>query len=481
METGQAVDYLVKSLVVGVGRKSVLWLDNLGLSVTEINEELKKTPDFAEAVGKVIEREMKAAGTVADTTATKIQTITASWENLKVSMGESILAKGGAGMIGVLSDWFNMMSANELTGGEKIKNWIDTLLGGDNTQKWKENRQEAEKYFATLDKLNTMRYIMTYTAEMDKLDEEGKLYLLLAVARYKELKAIEDGENIKKEEIRTLESINEEIQLYNDLILKTNINDKATITSHYKKIRALEDEKEAIIALGEANIDLNKLKAKMLETSEGYKLGQNLPGKKGKAGIADVEHLSKKNLFGYDLFTPEDINALREYNGLTDDQINSLKRMNREMETQDILAEELAYTFMNMFQNIDEGFQGMADSLLRELNRIVIQLAAKAAIFGILTKLFPGSSIVFDGIGAFMGLAAPKMAAGGLAYGPTIAQVGEYPGARVDPEVISPLSKLKGMISPQNNQPSGIKLGLDGQGNLYAWLKYKERHLANYK
>jgi tape measure domain-containing protein len=43
-------------------------------------------------------------------------------------------------------------------------------------------------------------------------------------------------------------------------------------------------------------------------------------------------------------------------------------------------------------------------------------------------------------------VAPPKLAQGGLAYGPTLATVGDNRGARVDPEVIAPLSKLKGML-----------------------------------
>lgn len=46
----------------------------------------------------------------------------------------------------------------------------------------------------------------------------------------------------------------------------------------------------------------------------------------------------------------------------------------------------------------------------------------------------------------------PKLAKGGLAYGPTLAMVGDNKGAAADPEVISPLSKLQDMIGA-NNQP----------------------------
>jgi hypothetical protein len=41
----------------------------------------------------------------------------------------------------------------------------------------------------------------------------------------------------------------------------------------------------------------------------------------------------------------------------------------------------------------------------------------------------------------------PKLAKGGLATAPTLAMVGDNPNASSDPEVISPLSKLKGMIA----------------------------------
>ncbi len=41
----------------------------------------------------------------------------------------------------------------------------------------------------------------------------------------------------------------------------------------------------------------------------------------------------------------------------------------------------------------------------------------------------------------------PELAEGGLAFGPTAAIVGDNPRANVDPEVIAPLSKLKGMLA----------------------------------
>lgn len=44
----------------------------------------------------------------------------------------------------------------------------------------------------------------------------------------------------------------------------------------------------------------------------------------------------------------------------------------------------------------------------------------------------------------------PHLAKGGLAYGPTLAMVGDNKGAAADPEVVSPLSTLQGMLDTSN-------------------------------
>lgn len=48
-----------------------------------------------------------------------------------------------------------------------------------------------------------------------------------------------------------------------------------------------------------------------------------------------------------------------------------------------------------------------------------------------------------------------KLATGGLAYGPTLAVVGDNPGASSDPEVIAPLSKLSSMLGGQKMELVG--------------------------
>jgi tape measure domain-containing protein len=55
----------------------------------------------------------------------------------------------------------------------------------------------------------------------------------------------------------------------------------------------------------------------------------------------------------------------------------------------------------------------------------------------------------------------PALAEGGLAYGPTLAMVGDNKGANIDPEVVAPLSKLKGMLGGNAVQVYGRISGDD--------------------
>ena len=63
----------------------------------------------------------------------------------------------------------------------------------------------------------------------------------------------------------------------------------------------------------------------------------------------------------------------------------------------------------------------------------------------------------------FKSYSAPKLAKGGLAFGETLATVGDNRNSQIDPEVIAPLSKLKAMLGEQG--PSKLELMLSGAIN----------------
>lgn len=90
-QTGEAVDYLVNSIVDGIGRKSSLVLDNLGISATELQDEIRKVGDFGQAAANIVERELGKMGDVAETTADRMAQLNAQIENQKAALGKDLL------------------------------------------------------------------------------------------------------------------------------------------------------------------------------------------------------------------------------------------------------------------------------------------------------------------------------------------------------------------------------------------------------
>lgn len=91
-DTGQDVNYMVNSFVDGLGRKSSLVLDNLGISLVEIQKEVKKVGDYNIAVGNIIEREMAKAGDAVDTLSDKVSRASSFFADLKKWMSQIFMS-----------------------------------------------------------------------------------------------------------------------------------------------------------------------------------------------------------------------------------------------------------------------------------------------------------------------------------------------------------------------------------------------------
>lgn len=83
--------------------------------------------------------------------------------------------------------------------------------------------------------------------------------------------------------------------------------------------------------------------------------------------------------------------------------------------------------------------------------------------------------------GIIAAAALPKFADGGLAYGPTLGLFGEYAGASNNPEVVAPLSKLKGMLADVGGLGGGrVVFKIEGR-TLVGILKKETTHQARTK
>ena len=146
-DTGQSVDYMVDSIVTGLGRKSLMILDNLGLSAAEIKEKMKETGDMTKAVGAIIREQMSKAGEYVETAADKATKADVELKNAMEDLGRTFLPIQQAGdslwkslEIGALKllnnalkpliNHFNILKEQAAIGGDdKIQSDIDKLKG----------------------------------------------------------------------------------------------------------------------------------------------------------------------------------------------------------------------------------------------------------------------------------------------------------------------------------------------------------------
>ena len=90
-QTGQSLDYMVDSIVTGLGRQSPQILDNLGLSAAEIKEQTKETGDFMKGVATIVEKNLAAAGETYISAADRAAQRTVDLENAQLSLGKALV------------------------------------------------------------------------------------------------------------------------------------------------------------------------------------------------------------------------------------------------------------------------------------------------------------------------------------------------------------------------------------------------------
>ena len=90
-DTGQSVDYMVDSIVTGLGRKSLMILDNLGLSATQIKDKMAETGDMSKAVGEIIREQMANAGEYIETAADRAAQADVELKNAMEELGRTLM------------------------------------------------------------------------------------------------------------------------------------------------------------------------------------------------------------------------------------------------------------------------------------------------------------------------------------------------------------------------------------------------------
>jgi len=132
-------------------------------------------------------------------------------------------------------------------------------------------------------------------------------------------------------------------------------------------------------------------------------------------------------------------------------------------------------------QGIASAFVDMAFGAKMSIQEIIeemLKMIAMQLISSLIGNLFSGGAGAVSSIGkigtgstgnnplmmsAFKGLTGvPKMASGGIAYGPSVVQIGEYAGANIDPEIVSRASDLKRLLGYETKSGTDVDVTVHG-------------------
>ena len=160
----------------------------------------------------------------------------------------------------------------------------------------------------------------------------------------------------------------------------------------------------------------------------------------------------------------------------TDEAINSWvesfdEKAERLAEISQAVSGAVAGAFDNLSNRLVEslglastGFEGFIKGLVQVITKLISMMLAQsiaqsiagATASGTATgpaAIFTTPAFIATAVGGVLAAfaAIPKFADGGIVSGPTYALVGEYAGAKNNPEVIAPLDKLKDLIQPNGS------------------------------
>ena len=99
-DTGESIDYLVTSIVNGLGRQSVQILDNLGISAGEIRKRMKEGGDMTKVVADIIREEMAKAGDYIETASDRAAKADKELQDAMLDLGKTFqpVEQAGASM-----------------------------------------------------------------------------------------------------------------------------------------------------------------------------------------------------------------------------------------------------------------------------------------------------------------------------------------------------------------------------------------------
>lgn len=414
--------------------------------------------------------------------------------NLKESIGKVIienqnldgsLTKTITGAIAQLNELISGSAKFQLAplwAEDRVKNFLGNLpkevesqkkLIGDEIDRLGEELSQRKSFFESNPKFKFDIFKFFFgNKEKDNAEFQIRLLESQSSALAQALKDLvpEGGDDSVKTYANSIEGLNDRLKDYNEQLIKIAPNDRGALMAKIAQINAIEDQISKIDKLKAA------IKTMAQDTSSGFRTDKlsMLSTNTNNVQVTGTEDTSKwMSQLG-------SMNAMLDAN---QEKVDNWK--NALIEKQQAIQDAFQTGFQNIGRSVidglglaESGFEGfigglattVIDLIAMFLSQSLAASIAGATISGTSTgpaAIFTTPAFIATAIAGVMGAfaAIPKFASGGLAYGPTLGLMGEYPGASSNPEVIAPLSKLQAMLAPSGGTTVILQPGLDFDGD----------------
>lgn len=326
----------------------------------------------------------------------------------------------------------------------------------------------------------------------------------IGVAIYNYTKAQKDAIN----EVQTIEQIEQRIAEKRKKLAEeqARVADgyggqvKKNVQNLKEEIAALEEKEKAIRAAAQAvqessdqgnevekeiekqnnltNIVTNALAQRKLAVTANE---MEIAGIKDVARLTEVEKVLENNALNAEIETQTNEQKKQRLNEFIMAQQAASAKMKAIGSAIDSSFGMIGNSITNMFGGAQSAVGAFVGTLAKDAlailgNNLKIAMAGGTAAATETAKSFgPAAAFVLPaliaGATALISGTFAKFADGGIVSGPTMGLVGEYPGARSNPEVIAPLNKLQNIIGNtggSQNITVGGQIRLDGQDLLIA-------------
>lgn len=146
-QTGESIDYMVNSIILGLGRGSIKILDNLQVNIAKIKETVKETGvSLQEAFRQQVVEQMQTIGGYAETAATQVDRLQVAIKALKLETSKRLESSGGINFIQEMADAARLLVKSFDSNPDSII-WFDgkTLLKISKNVRLEEIEQAAVK------------------------------------------------------------------------------------------------------------------------------------------------------------------------------------------------------------------------------------------------------------------------------------------------------------------------------------------------